>query len=206
MIFFTTYVTVIRRSHEGTEKRRGSPARVEGSIIRLPVETDVRAGDHLEYRLSNDEPRRMIVIDAVHPYMNRASTFDDYIELTCVPTQRITSARVVAPVLHPAMSVALSLVENGQMSEAIFEALRIVEERVRYLAEDNELDLTTATGQAADDECEGFRLLFAGAMLGLRRPCGAGGTVPTALDETLEYLALASMLMRRLDRAESRLG
>lgn len=206
MIFFTTYVTIIRHSHERTEKRRGSPARVEGSMIRLPIETDVQAGDHLEYRLPNDEPRRMIVIDAVHPYMNRASTFDDYIELTCVPTQRITSARVVAPVLHPAMSVALSLVENGQMSEAIFEALRIVEERVRYLAEDNELDLTTATGQAADDECEGFRLLFAGAMLGLRRPYGAGGTVPTALDETLEYLALASMLMRRLDRAESRLG
>ncbi|MGH3671471.1 MAG: hypothetical protein ACRDSH_12670, partial [Pseudonocardiaceae bacterium] len=70
MIFFTTYVTIIRRNHEGTEKRRGSPARVEGSTIRLPIETDVQAGDQLEHRLPNDEPRRMIVIDAVHPYMN----------------------------------------------------------------------------------------------------------------------------------------
>ncbi|MGH3669891.1 MAG: hypothetical protein ACRDSH_04555 [Pseudonocardiaceae bacterium] len=206
MIFFTTYVTIIRRNHEGTEKRRGSPARVEGSTIRLPIETDVQAGDQLEHRLPNDEPRRMIVIDAVHPYMNRASTFDDHIELTCVPSQRVASSRVVTPVLHPAMSVALSLVDSGQMSEAVFEALRIVEERVRYLAEDSELDLATMTGQAADDECEGFRLLFTGAMLGLRRPYGVEGTVPTALDETLEYLALASMLMRRLDRAESRLG
>ena len=164
----------------------------------------------------------MIVIDAVHPYMNRASTFDDHIELTCVPSQRVTSSRVVAPVLHPAMSVALSLVENGQMSEAVFEALRIVEERVRYLAEDcgsgntlmdtalgdrpPELNLSTTTGHATDDECEGLRLLFTGAMLGLRQPHGVEGTVPTALDETLEYLALASLLMRRLDRAESRLG
>jgi uncharacterized protein (TIGR02391 family) len=222
MIFFTTYVTIIRRNHEGTEKRRGSPARVDGSTILLPIDTDVQVGDHLEHRLPNDEPRRMIVIDAVHPYMNRASTFDDHIELTCVPSQRVASSRVVAPVLHPALSVALSLVDNGQMSEAVFEALRVVEERVRYLAENSDsgqalmdtvfgarppkLNITTTTGEAADDECEGFRLLFAGAMLGLRRPYGAEGNVPTALDETLEYLALASMLMRRLDRAESRLG
>lgn len=222
MIFFTTYVTITRRNHEGTEKRRGSPARVEGSTIRVPIETDVQAGDHLEHRLPNDEPRRMVVIDAVHPYMNQASTVDDHIELTCVPSQRATSSRVVAPALHPAISVALSLVDNGRMSEAVFEALRVVEERVRYLAEDSDsghtlmdtvfgarppkLNITTTTGQAADDEREGFRLLFTGAILGLRRPFALGGTVPTALDETLEYLALASMLMRRLDRAESRLG
>jgi hypothetical protein len=47
--------------------------------------------------------------------------------------------------------------------------------------------------------------LFVGAMLGLRRPHDTQDAVPVELDETLEYLAVASMLMRRLDRAASRL-
>jgi uncharacterized protein (TIGR02391 family) len=106
------------------------------------------------------------------------------------------------------------------MSEAVFEALRLVEERVQSLTASDDsgrtlmesvfgttppqLDITTATGQAAEDEREGFRLLFIGAILGLGSPHGAGKAVPATVDETLEYLAVASMLMRRLDRAESR--
>ncbi|MGH3925815.1 MAG: TIGR02391 family protein, partial [Pseudonocardiaceae bacterium] len=98
-------------------------------------------------------------------------------------------------------------------------ALRLVEERVRSLTASNDsghtlmesvfsarppqLDITTTTGKAADDEREGFRLLFIGAMLALRSLRGAS-IVP--LGETLEYLAVVSMLMRRLDLAESRFG
>jgi uncharacterized protein (TIGR02391 family) len=120
------------------------------------------------------------------------------------------------------MSAALALAEDGQTSEAVFEALRLVEQRVRSLtasddsgptlmesvfdARHPQLDVTTATGQSAEDEQEGFRLLFMGAALGLGSPQGRSGAVHPPLDETLEYLALASMLMRRLDRAESRLG
>jgi uncharacterized protein (TIGR02391 family) len=108
------------------------------------------------------------------------------------------------------------------MSEAAFEALRLVEERVRSLtasedfghtlmesvfgARPPQLDITTTTGYAAEAEREGFRRLFIGAMLGLRGPPRRAGAVPGTMDETLEYLAVASMLMRRLDRAERRLG
>ncbi len=128
----------------------------------------------------------------------------------------------MAPTLHPAMSAAVSLLEDGRMAEAVCEALRLVEERVASLApsEDSghvlmesvfgssppKLDITTTGGQAAVDEREGFQHLFVGAMLGLRRPHAAGAAVPDGLDETLEYLAVASMLMRRLDRAASRLA
>jgi uncharacterized protein (TIGR02391 family) len=221
MIFFTTYVTIIRPKHDRAELRRGTPARVEGNTVRLPTGTDVQAGDHLEYHLANDEPRKMVVIDAVHPYMPGASNDDDHIEVTCVPLERVAVSQVVTPALHPAMSVALALAEDGRMSEAVFEALGLVEERVRLLtaSEDSghalmesvfggqspQLNVTTTTGYAAEDEREGFRHLFVGAMLGLRRPHDAGETVPVALDETLEYLAVASMLMRRLDRAAARL-
>jgi uncharacterized protein (TIGR02391 family) len=222
MIFFTTYVTIIRRDHEQTEKRRGSPARVEGSTVRLPIGTDVQPGDYLEYRLSSDEQRRMLVIDVIHPHMHEASTDEDHIEVTGVPSERVATPGLRAPVLHKSMSVARALVEEGRMSEAVFEALRLVEERVRSLTASDDsghtlmesvfgstppqLNITTATGQAVADERESFRLLFSGVFLALVGPHGADRTFPPALDETLEYLATASMLMRLLDRVESRLG
>jgi uncharacterized protein (TIGR02391 family) len=222
MIFFTTFVTIIRRSQEAAEERRGSPARVEGNTIRLPIGTDVQTGDYLEHRLPNDELRMMTVIDVIHPYMPGATNGDDHIEITCVPSERAAIPRVMAPALHPKISVAVALAEKGRMSEAVSEALRLVEERVRSLtlsddsgralmesvfgARSPQLDITTTTGKAVRDEREGFQLLFIGAMLALGNTHCADRSVPVSLDETMEYLAVASMLMRRLDRAESRLG
>lgn len=222
MIFFTTFVTLIRRQLEGTERRLGSPARVEGNTLRLPIGTDVQRGDYVEHRPPHDEPRTMTVIDVIHPHMPGASAVDDHIDVTCVPSERATISEVTTPALHPMMSAALALVDDGRMSEAVFEALRLVEERVRSLtasddsgytlmesvfgARPPQLDIITTTGPAAEDEREGFRLLFIGAMLGLRDPHGTGRAVTATVDETLEYLAVASMLMRRLDRAQSRLG
>lgn len=199
------------------ERRLGSPARVEGNTILLPTGTEVRAGDHIEHRLPNKEPRMMVVIDVVHP---RGADVNDHIEVTCVPSARLAAADYSTPTLHSSMSGALVLATQGQMSEAVSEALRLVEDRVRSLTASDEsgptlmesvfgasppqLDITTTTGPAAQDEHESFRLLFTGAMLGLRHLQRAGIAIPAT--ETFEYLALASMLMRRLDRAERRLG
>ena len=227
MIFFTTFVTVVRPQREGIARRLGSPARVKGNTLRLPIGAEVQIGDYVEHCPPNDEPRTMAVIDVVHPYMPGASAADDYIDVTCVPSERVSISQVTEPALHRTMSTALTLVEDGRMSEAVSEALRLVEERVQSLTESDDsghtlmesvfgtrppqLDITTTTEQAAEDEREGFRLLFIGAMLGLRGPRlrgqhGAGDAVPATVDETMEYLAVASMLMRRLDRAESGLG
>jgi uncharacterized protein (TIGR02391 family) len=219
MIFFTTFVTLIRRQQGCAERRTSSPARVEGNILRLPLGTEVQLGDLVEHRPPNDELRMMTVIDVIHPYMLDANNIDDHIEVTCVDSARVVTPEVRAPALHPSMAAARALAEDGQMSEAVSEALRLVEERVRSLTASNDtgrmlmesvfsgkpppLDITTTTGQAADDEREGFRLLFIGTMRALRSLRGAS-IAPLA--ETLEYLAVASMLMRRLDLAESRLG
>lgn len=190
-------------------------------MIRLPIGTDVQAGDYLEHRLSDDKPQMMLVIDVVHPHMPAASNLADHIEVTCVPSERAGLPEVMAPRLHPAMSVALALAEDGRTSEAVFEAVQLVQDRVRFLAASNDsgrtlmesvfdvrqprLDITTTTGKLAQHEREGFRLLFIGAVLGLGCLRGGGRSAALTLDETLEYLAVASMLMRRLDRAESRL-
>ena len=222
MIFYTTFVRLIRRQQEGMERRIGCQARVEGNTILLPIGTEVQVGDRVEYRLLDDEPRTMAVIDVVHSYIPGADAVDDHIEVTCVPSRRKALSEDLAPTLHPSISVARSLVADGRLSEAVFEALRLVEERVRSLTSSDDsgralmesvfgarppqLDVTTATGQAAEDEREGFRLLFTGVMLALQNPNGAGKAVLAAVDETLECLAVASMLMRRLDRAEGRLA
>lgn len=195
---------------------------MEGATVRLPIGTDVQAGDHLEHQLANDEIRRMVVVDVVSPYMFGASEDDDHIEVTCVPAERVALEQFSAPVLHPAMAVAVKLLEDGRACEAVTEALRLVEQRVRSLTASGSsgrmlmesafgtspahLDITTATGHAAEVEREGFRFLFIGAMLGLGAPHEEASAMPATLAETLEYLAVASMLMRRLDLAETRLG
>lgn len=222
IIFFTSYVTITRRDQEGIQKRWGSPAGVEDDTIRLPISTDVQEGDYLEYRLLNDELERMRVIDVVHPHMPSANSMSDHIEVICIPSERVSIPKIMAPGLHPAMSVALALMENGRMSEAVAEALQLIQERVRALtaSEDSgrtlfefvfdasqpQLDVTTTTGASAEDEQEGFRLLFLGAILGLGSLYESNKDGPSTLEETFEYLALASMLMRRLDCAESRQG
>jgi uncharacterized protein (TIGR02391 family) len=219
LIYFTTFVTIVRSPQEETERRLASPARVEGNTVLLPIGTDVQASDHIEHRLPNKEPRTLVVIDVAHPPIPGAN---DHIEVTCVPRERVVEPDYPVPALHSSLSIVLALVADGRMSEAVSEAMRLVEERVQSLTASDEsgptlmesvfgakppqLDITTATGQTAEDEREGFRLLFIGAMLGLRDPERAGVSVPAAVDEALECLALASMLMRRLDRAESRLG
>lgn len=221
IIFFTAYVTIMRHEHEGIQKRWGSPARVEGNAIRLPIGTDVQAGDYIEHRLPNDKPQTMLVIDVVHPHMPGASNLADHIEVTCVPSERAALPDVMAPRLHPAMSVALALAEDGRMSEAVFEAVQLLQDRVRFLAASNDsgrtlmesvfdvrkprLDVTMTTGKSVQDEREGFRLLFLGAVLGLECLGGAGRLGDLTLEETLEYLAVVSMLMRRLDLAETRM-
>ncbi|MGH3788284.1 MAG: TIGR02391 family protein [Pseudonocardiaceae bacterium] len=222
MIFFTSFATLIRRQQEGMETRIGSPARTEGNTVLLPIGTEVQIGDYVEYCLLDGEPQNMVVIDVIHPYIPGASTIDDHIEVTCVPSVRKVVQEATTPVLHPSISVALALAADKRLSEAVFEAWRSVEERIRLLTASDasgralmelafgtrppQLDITTTTGKAADDEREGFRLIFTGVMLALRNPHDAGGAAFAALDETLECLAVISMLMRRLDGAEDRLA
>ncbi len=52
---------------------------------------------------------------------------------------------------------------------------------------------------------EGFKLLFMGAMQGVLNPKAHDLFDQLAEDRALDYLAFASLLMRRLDDAEERL-
>jgi uncharacterized protein (TIGR02391 family) len=60
------------------------------------------------------------------------------------------------------------------------------------------IDVARHDGRNAEDERKGFQFLFAGAIAGLRNPRAHGEELPDTEQEALEYLALASALMRRL--------
>lgn len=51
------------------------------------------------------------------------------------------------------------------------------------------------------DEQKGFKFIFAGAATGIRNPRGHEVDIGDTPDEALDYLALASLLLRRLDAA-----
>lgn len=50
----------------------------------------------------------------------------------------------------------------------------------------------------------GFKFIFSGAASGIRNPRGHEVDVGDTPDEALDYLALASLLLQRLDRAGRR--
>jgi uncharacterized protein (TIGR02391 family) len=51
------------------------------------------------------------------------------------------------------------------------------------------------------DEQRGYKSIFAGAAAGIRNPRGHEIDIRDTPDEALDYLALASLLLRRLDVA-----
>ena len=59
--------------------------------------------------------------------------------------------------------------------------------------------LNALTTESEVDEQKGFKFIFAGAATGIRNPHGHEVEVGDTPDEALDYLALASLLLRRLD-------
>lgn len=120
--------------------------------------------------------------------------------------------------LHPdVVAATLSLFKSGHYYEAEFEAFKSLEHRVRQitgLAQSGVslmgaafgtssplIDTATDPGQPGSDQREGYLALFRGAMLAIRNPKAHLPSRTLDPQETLEYLALASLLHRRLDGA-----
>lgn len=134
------------------------------------------------------------------------------------PTGNAPPGRVVLSGLHEAIAEhAGGLYASGHYSQAIFEALKALEVRVRqqsasdafgrelmdkaFKGDPPPVDLRHASGRSGDDEQEGFRFIFMGAIQGIRNPKGHDLVHQDDPERALEYLALASLLFRRLDDA-----
>lgn len=119
--------------------------------------------------------------------------------------------------LHPAIqAAAASLYADGHLRQAVFEALKAIESRVRaatgidasgatligeaFGGKEPRFRLTALKGRVGADAHEGLTLVLMGLMRG-ERNVGAHAGLDLEADEALELLGTASWLMRRLDAA-----
>jgi uncharacterized protein (TIGR02391 family) len=137
------------------------------------------------------------------------------------PPNRVAPVRrLTLESLHPHIVAASGeLFTDGHYASAILEAFKRVELRVRsqsglpgsgqdlmaraFAGDPPPIDVRVEGGQSGEDEQEGFRFLFMGAIRGIRNPKAHEAVSQLDPQRTLEYLGFASILMRRLDDAAS---
>jgi len=121
--------------------------------------------------------------------------------------------------LHPLIKeVSEGLYRDGHYAQAILEAFKAVNNRVKEKAGRADLDgrdlmskafrkdapilkLVPLATQSDIDEQEGFMLLFMGAMVGIRNPKAHEIVSQANPNRALEYLAFASLLCYRVDES-----
>jgi len=122
--------------------------------------------------------------------------------------------------IHPnIINVSGKLFADSHFSQAIFEAFKEVNNMVKRKSRITRYDGKNLMAQAftpgspklrwsqiltdsEKDEQEGFMLLFMGAMVGIRNPKAHDHVIQKDEIKTLEYLALASLLAKKIDEAE----
>lgn len=116
--------------------------------------------------------------------------------------------------------VSLKLFQNGHYSQAIFEALKLLETELKKKSKINKIGeslvndslnennpvikLNKNKTQEEIDEQRGFRFLFAGAFVGIKNPKSHSIQELRDRVKASEYLSLVSLLLRRLDEAKVR--
>jgi uncharacterized protein (TIGR02391 family) len=139
------------------------------------------------------------------------------------PIRRATMAPLIGgdllSNLHPRIQeAARPSFSVGRRAEAVFEAFKTIELRVRELlasdrsgmslmgdafeGEQPPLTLNDGNNPTDIDEQRGFAFIFKGAMQGIRNPKAHAPFEELEERRALDYLGLASLLMRRLDDAE----
>jgi uncharacterized protein (TIGR02391 family) len=123
--------------------------------------------------------------------------------------------------LHPSVREVAERYIEHHMEVAIFEAFKAVNNRVRELTAlaadgsdlmakafgddkdpDPRIRLADLSSESGRNIQSGFKLIFMGAVRGIRNPDAHELFRPVDEQEGLEHLGLASMLMRRLDSAK----
>lgn len=121
--------------------------------------------------------------------------------------------------IHPDLPMKVrSLFDDGYGEQAVFEAFKFIEKEVKRISrlrgktgyalmmdafnESNaKIALNALLSESDIDEQRGYKSIFAGAAAGIRNPRGHEIDIGDTPDEALDYLALASLLLRRLDAA-----
>lgn len=217
--FKTKTVTIIRAEGTDDEARHSAEAHVQPDVGVFPVDTPIYEGDIVEY----DDPRggkERKTAAAVAVYDVGDGDLD-HIEVTwgtAPPIQLRVVKKLQIEGLHDSVvSAASDLFADGHYSQAIFEALKALDNRVKtqsgldlsgrtlmeqaFKPELPRINLAVESGRSAHDEQEGFRFIFMGVAQGIRNPKGHELVEQDDPQRALEYLAMVSVLFRRLDDA-----
>lgn len=117
--------------------------------------------------------------------------------------------------IHPEIAqVSQRLFDDGHYSQASYEAIKLIEKKVSKLSELKKygfnlmidafaeerpkIKLTNLVTLSERDIQNGWKYIFAGAMLAIRNPL-AHDIVTQPIDSCLDYLSFASMLLRQLE-------
>lgn len=210
-------LTLIRQGANGEERIEIYGAVQEHKAL-FGIDADVEEGDLIEKPLPTGKVKRYKITNVTYHNSPGISTHAHHVTASIEPVRtqaQVSRRRVELPGLHPKISDAAgALFADGHYSRAVLAAFQAVEHEVQQKTQLNEsgvslmhkafnpasplISVARHTGRNAQDEQEGFRFLFAGAMGGLRNPRAHGVDLPDSEQEALEYLALASALMRRL--------
>lgn len=214
-------VLVIHNEGADGEARFETEAHIQPKSGFFAVDTPLYEGDVVEYPdprggTSRKSAARVNVRDGGSPHMHHIEV--EWGTAATAPLPAVTQ-RVEIEGLHAAVvDAAGDLFGSGHYSQAIFEALKALEQRVRVQSgldlsgralmadaiQPNRIDMSVESGQSGRDEQEGFRVVFMGVMQGIRNPKGHELITQADPQRALEYLALVSILFRRLDDAQAK--
>lgn len=122
--------------------------------------------------------------------------------------------------IHPEISAcSMRLFDDGHYSQSTFEAFKCVDKVVAKVAQSSKtgkalmmeafkdtspaIALTRMSNESETNEQEGFRFIFAGSIMAIRNPRGHEVGKVDQIEECLDHLGLASLLLRRLDDREA---
>lgn len=115
-------------------------------------------------------------------------------------------------------STSKKLFDDGHYASATFEAYKFIDKEVSTLSKVSEsgvklmmkafseqsplIRLTDLSTTSEKDEQEGYKFIFSGSAMAIRNPRGHEYGMKDSPTECLDHLSLASMLLRRLERAK----
>lgn len=115
-------------------------------------------------------------------------------------------------------AICKKLFDDGHYAPTTFEAYKLVDKEVATLAKTSEsgvklmmkafneqtplIKLTNLGTTSEKDEQEGYKFIFSGSVMAIRNPRGHEYGVQDSPTDCLDHLSLASMLLRRLERAK----
>ncbi len=213
-------VTVIHGEGSDDEERFEVEAHIQPASGMFAVNAPVHGGDVVEFEDPRGGTTRRIAANVAVYDVGPSEVQHIEVDWRAAPPLRVAAVRRLGiEGLHTEVLAAASdLFADGHYSQAIFEALKALERRVRLQSGVDKsgrdlmtaafggnpppIDVSVETGQSGKDEQEGFRFVFMGVVQGIRNPKGHELVKQNDPQRALEYLALVSVLFRRLDDAE----